>query len=140
MKKQILTALVTTLALTGCANLCEVNGPCSKHVYAVDTTLFAFDSAALTPKAEKVLNDVAVDLSRTKKKIQINGYADITGNAAYNVQLSRDRANTVAKYLEHRGIDKERITTSGYGATDFAATNDTKAGRAQNRRVTIFVE
>lgn len=142
MKKQIFTVLTAAGLLAGCANLCEVNGPCSanKADFTLDPTLFAFDSAVLTPKAEESLNKVAVALKRSNNKVQINGYTDITGNAAYNVQLSKDRAKSVADYLAHRGIEKERLTINGFGATNFATTNATKAGRAQNRRVNIVVE
>lgn len=142
MKKQIFTVLAAAGLLAGCANLCEVNGPCSakKADFTLDPTFFAFDSAALTPKAEESLNKVAMDLKKSNKAAQINGYTDITGNAAYNVQLSTERAKSVAKYLAHRGVDKTKLTANGFGATNFVATNNTKAGRAQNRRVEIVME
>ncbi len=143
MKKQVMTIMASALLLAGCANLCGVEGTCTKKKvadFSIGPTLFAFDSAVLTPKAEKALAPVAEKLKETGKKAQINGYTDSTGNADYNVYLSDNRAKAVATYLEGQGVAKQNLTAKGFGATDFVATNDTKEGRAQNRRVDIVLK
>ena len=74
------------------------------------------------------------------KMVVINGYTDSTGSSAYNEKLSRQRAEAVSAYLEKQGISSQRITTRGYGASHFTASNDTAAGRAQNRRAVVVIE
>lgn len=141
MKKQMITMITSALLLAGCANLCEEKAPCAKKVdFSMGPTLFAFDSATLTPGAEKALDKMAHQLKKSGQTAQINGYTDATGNAAYNIDLSERRANAVAKYLENQGVAKKNLTTKGFGATDFVASNDTKQGRAQNRRVDIILK
>ncbi len=67
-------------------------------------------------------------------RIEVSGHTDNTGDAAVNLQLSRDRANVVYQELTKNGIEASRLTASGYGSTRPVATNDTEAGRQQNRR------
>ena len=150
MKKQILTVVMGAALLAGCAYLCEdANNPScpnkkiqkvKKAGYTLDASLFAFDSATLSKKAEASLDKVAVALKDSGKKAEVNGYADSMGNADYNVDLSQRRAQAVATYLEGKGVDAKKLTVKGYGATDFVATNDTPEGRAQNRRVDIVLK
>lgn len=69
-------------------------------------------------------------------KIVIEGHTDNVGGAAYNMKLSEKRAEAVKKYIvEKHKIDAARITTKGYGMTKPIATNKTKEGRQQNRRI-----
>jgi outer membrane protein OmpA-like peptidoglycan-associated protein len=77
--------------------------------------------------------------SKPKMIIQISGYTDNIGKVQDNLVLSEARANAVKKYLTDAGIDKNRIVAKGYGSTNPKASNDTKEGRAQNRRVEITV-
>lgn len=66
----------------------------------------------------------------------LEGYTDSTGAAAYNQKLSEKRAAAVKKVLvEHFGVDGTRITTTGHGESSPIASNKTRDGRAQNRRV-----
>lgn len=67
--------------------------------------------------------------------VEVQGYTDSVGRAAYNLQLSEKRAKAVAAALVKFGIDSKRIQTKGYGATDFIAPNNTPEGRAANRRI-----
>ncbi|WP_178862202.1 OmpA family protein [Thiomicrorhabdus cannonii] len=71
--------------------------------------------------------------------IKVTGHTDSAGSEAYNQQLSEKRANAVKAYLESKGIDGARIETAGMGETSPVATNKTKEGRAENRRVEIEV-
>lgn len=67
-------------------------------------------------------------------KIEISGHTDNIGSAAYNKTLSENRAKSVVDYLNGKGITKDRMTFVGYGFDKPIATNDTDAGRQQNRR------
>jgi outer membrane protein OmpA-like peptidoglycan-associated protein len=71
--------------------------------------------------------------------IAVVGHADSRGEAAYNQDLSERRANAVKSYLESKGIIGSLINTSGDGEYSPLSSNDTKEGRAQNRRVDIVV-
>jgi outer membrane protein OmpA-like peptidoglycan-associated protein len=73
-------------------------------------------------------------------KIKIEGYTCSIGTEKYNRGLSERRANAVKNYLVKEGrIDAKRITTIGYGESDPVASNNTKEGRAKNRRVEILI-
>ena len=99
---------------------------------------FSVNSNVLDMKDKENLDKVARYLRKhSHKKIQIMGYTDSTGSAAYNKKLSEQRAQSAANYLISMGIDAHRISTRGMGATDFIASNETADGRAQNRRIEI---
>jgi len=71
--------------------------------------------------------------------VDVIGHADSTGDAGYNQALSERRASSVAGYLINRGVLRERLFVMGRGETQPIATNDTPAGRAQNRRVEVVL-
>jgi outer membrane protein OmpA-like peptidoglycan-associated protein len=99
---------------------------------------FATDSSSLNPQFFDVLNSVALVLKEYQKTlIEVAGHTDSRGDAAYNQRLSVQRASTVAQYLISQGIDPQRVVTQGYGENYPIASNDTEAGRAQNRRVEL---
>jgi len=81
--------------------------------------------------------DYVVDFMAHKKsaRIEISGHTDNVGNKKANKLLSEKRAQTCRDYLVSKGIEKSRITTAGYGDERPIATNDTDAGRQQNRRI-----
>ncbi|MCX7546038.1 OmpA family protein [Marinicella gelatinilytica] len=72
-------------------------------------------------------------------QLDVIGHTDSTGNDNYNMTLSQRRANSVASYLENNGIQGNRLTTIGMGETQPIADNNTVNGRAQNRRVELYV-
>lgn len=74
-----------------------------------------------------------------KANFIIKGYTDNTGAASYNLKLSERRANAVMKYLTKNGIDPARLTAEGFGVDSPIASNSTREGRAQNRRVEVKV-
>lgn len=97
---------------------------------------FAFDSTKVNPTAQKEIDKVTDYLNTTDNyKVLLEGHTDSTGNANYNQKLSERRANSVKKVLIDQGLEADKITTVGYGETQPVATNETKEGRAQNRRV-----
>ncbi|MDA8363056.1 MAG: OmpA family protein [Gammaproteobacteria bacterium] len=101
---------------------------------------FALNSDRLLSASEATL-DHAVRLLEDNPNIdaEVAGYTDSTGKAAYNLKLSQRRAEAVMKYLVDHGIDASRLTAKGYGEADPIATNRTRAGRSENRRVELRV-
>jgi outer membrane protein OmpA-like peptidoglycan-associated protein len=101
---------------------------------------FAFDSSNLQPQFYPVLDNVASTLNEYNQTvIEVAGHTDSVGSDSYNQQLSVQRANSVAAYLSSKGILQQRMITVGAGETRPIASNDTEAGRAQNRRVEITI-
>jgi len=74
-----------------------------------------------------------------RTEVRIVGHTDSTGSDAINDPLSLDRAASTRSYLAARGVDPARIRIEGHGARQPIASNDTERGRAQNRRVEIYV-
>jgi OOP family OmpA-OmpF porin len=97
---------------------------------------FRIGSAEIRPESHGRLNQ-AVDLFRRYPdiRIEIAGHTDNRGGDAINLALSQRRAESVKGYLVDAGIDTSRLTVVGYGPNRPIADNDTRAGRAQNRRI-----
>ncbi len=101
---------------------------------------FATNSATLSPQFKTILRDLATTLKNNPStSITMIGYTDNTGTDAINIPLSRQRAESVMNYLVSQGVSSSRFTVEGKGSSDPIASNDTAAGRAQNRRVEIYV-
>lgn len=99
---------------------------------------FATDSAALKSSFYEVLNSVALVLKEyDQTMIRVGGHTDSRGSEAYNMRLSRRRAQSVADYLATRGISRIRMRIVAYGESQPIATNETAAGRQRNRRVVL---
>lgn len=99
-----------------------------------------FDTDKSTLKADGLdaVAQIAQALNADKNlKISINGYTDNAGGSAHNLQLSKERANTVLKTLTDAGIDKSRLSANGFGDGSPLASNDSEDGKAQNRRVEL---
>jgi outer membrane protein OmpA-like peptidoglycan-associated protein len=102
---------------------------------------FDFDRYNIRSDAAPILDEAAEILGKHPDvTVDVNGYCDIIGGFAYNQRLSERRANSVARYLEGKGIPANRLVTHGYGKTHFVASNATAEGRAQNRRVELVPE
>ena len=85
-----------------------------------------------------MLDEVAANLTRLNfVSGTVTGHSDSTGDDAYNQKLSERRAQSVATYLEGKGIAPGRLTVIGAGETQPVADNGTAEGRAQNRRVVL---
>ena len=90
--------------------------------------------------ANQVLDSVAIIANEyDKTKLQIVGHTDSTGNDKINIPLSQRRAKSVAGYLSLRGVSQSRMQAYGVGASQPIASNSTEEGKAQNRRVEIFL-
>ena len=99
---------------------------------------FAFNDASLQSQFYPVLDDVARTLTEYNQTVvEVAGHTDSVGSDAYNQELSVRRANSVAAYLQSRGVMQQRLITVGAGESRPVASNDTETGRAQNRRVEI---
>ena len=99
---------------------------------------FQSASADMNASFFKVLDGVALVLKKYDKTvIEVAGHTDSVGETAYNQALSERRAGAVAQYLTSKGIKQERVITIGGGENHPVASNDTDAGRAQNRRVEL---
>ena len=106
--------------------------------YHFNNIQFEFDSSVLKTNSYSVLDHIAREMRKdATAKFIIDGHASIEGTAAYNMELSMDRANAVKLYLVNSGINGSNLSVKGYGATKPIASNDTESGRAQNRRVEI---
>jgi outer membrane protein OmpA-like peptidoglycan-associated protein len=102
--------------------------------------LFDLNQATLKPEAQIVLAKLAgILLIMDELNLRAEGHTDSTGSAAYNQQLSVQRATSVRDFLAANGIDMDRMVAAGYGMTRPVAENATAAGRAQNRRVEIVI-
>jgi len=107
-----------------------------------------FESGILFQTGKAILSNSSKDaLTKFSKTlidypdtdVMIYGHTDNTGSDAINQPLSENRANAVKDFLVAQGVDTKRITTQGLGSSSPAATNDTDAGRQQNRRVEIAI-
>lgn len=102
--------------------------------------LFPTNGTTLSAAARTDLSEFAITLENNPQtNVQVFGYTDNTGSMAANQKVSTGRADAVRTYLEKCGIAASRITAEGLPMTNYIATNETAAGRAQNRRVEIFI-
>ncbi|MBK8234358.1 MAG: OmpA family protein [Deltaproteobacteria bacterium] len=97
---------------------------------------FDLDRDTITPASKPVLERAAALLEKFPgAKVEISGHTDATGSREHNLDLSRRRAEAVAKWLADAGIDAARMTTRGAGPDEPIAENRTAKGRAKNRRI-----
>lgn len=101
---------------------------------------FSFDvgRSAIKPPMRPVLDQFAQGLD-PNMRVRVIGHTDSTGSDAINDPLSVDRAHSVRDYLAARGVSPSRVEISGHGSRQPVASNETTEGRAQNRRVEIFL-
>lgn len=103
---------------------------------------FRFGLSALDPVSDPVLEAVLklMQANSNIEKFRIEGHTDNKGTPALNQKLSAARAAAVADWLVKRGIDRSKITSTGFGLDKPIDTNDTEEGRANNRRVEFHIE
>lgn len=147
------TLAVTMAGLLGCATtsasskqaatgeLSELVKLEGDHITVGETLLFDIGKADIEPKSTPVLDAVARILQETPDitKLTIEGYADSTGDDAFNKQLSQERAEAVKSYVLGKGIAATRLEAVGMGTDRPVASNESEAGRAKNRRVEFKV-
>jgi outer membrane protein OmpA-like peptidoglycan-associated protein len=99
---------------------------------------FEVDESELRPSFHEVLNSVVLVVNEFDKTvIEVAGYTDSTGEANYNQILSERRANSVGTYLTGQQVVPGRVVSRGFGERSPAASNATREGRDQNRRVEL---
>ena len=102
--------------------------------------LFPTGKYQLSPAADATLSRIAYNLKQfPESDITVVGYTDNTGSQQVNDKLSQQRAESVVDYLEQQGVAADRLKAIGKGWDDPIASNSTAAGRAQNRRVEIYI-
>ncbi len=101
---------------------------------------FKAGSAELVPSSLSTLDKTIAALKKNSKaKVEIEGHTSSEGGEEYNQKLSEDRANSVRAYMIKKGIAQDRVTAVGYGYSRPKASNDTEAGRKQNRRIEVRI-
>ena len=92
-----------------------------------------------TDGQQQLANVISAVKACPETKLTVIGHTDNTGNDAINNPLSENRAKAVAAYLVSQGISVDSVASQGAGSSEPIASNDTDAGRAQNRRTEIMV-
>lgn len=105
-----------------------------------DAILFQTGKSNLSQAADAALSRIAYNLKQfPDTDVTVVGYTDSTGSESLNQTLSEQRAQSVVSYLESVGIPADRLKAVGMGENDPIASNATAEGRAQNRRVEMFI-
>lgn len=108
-----------------------------------DIVYFEFDSKELTTEAKTKLEKLADEAKMAENNnliVSLKGFADATGPEEYNQDLSKERANSVKEFLKDNGVEAREYEVVALGESNPAADNDTKEGRAENRRVVLLIE
>ena len=104
---------------------------------------FYFDDggSAVNDGLKKYLKNIAAEIKKIKyAKIYIDGYTDNRGGNSANNRLARTRAEKIKKELAENGIPARKMQARAYGSIRPIASNETKAGRIQNRRIEIIIK
>ena len=107
-----------------------------------DKIRFAFNKADLSPEGKEALTSFANSLKADNKSVyvEIQGHTDGVGSTDYNYELGLERAEAVRRFLNMEGgLPLHRMSVISYGKSEPIASNDTREGRAQNRRVVLVV-
>ncbi len=118
----------------------ETRGNDNYGIYSLgENVMFKTDSDMLSADAKAKIKKVGMSIGKryANANIRIMGFADSRGTAGYNKELSEKRAEAVKAELISSGLDMNKVTVYGMGEASPVATNDTKAGMAENRRVQI---
>jgi OOP family OmpA-OmpF porin len=106
----------------------------------INAVLFDFDSNVVKPEAAVVLGEAANMLKQDTRDVVIEGHTCSLGAEAYNMDLSKRRANAVRDFLVDQGVEAARLSAKGVGEAEPIADNTTNDGREQNRRVEFEVK
>lgn len=102
--------------------------------------LFATGSSTLSSTSQSALTSFATSLKNNPDTdVQIKGHTDNTGSDAINNPLSQKRAQAVTSFLQTKGVAGSRMSSEGFGSSQPVADNATTAGKAQNRRVEVYI-
>ena len=130
------------------AELEKINGAQVESVNDGQAIKVTFESGILFATNSSTLNQTSItslaQFSNSLKAnpdtdVQVFGHTDSTGNDNINIPLSQQRANSVMNYIASQGVSNSRMTSAGMGSSQPVADNATTAGKAQNRRVEVFI-
>ena len=134
-KEQLRKQLVTQFNL-----ILETRDSARGLIVNMSDVLFDTGKYSLTPAAREKLAKVAgIILGHPGLKMEVEGHTDSVGSDSFNQKLSEQRSGAVLAYLVKQGLPSASITAKGLGKTVPVASNDTAAGRQQNRRVELVV-
>ncbi|EAY27198.1 PorP/SprF family type IX secretion system membrane protein [Microscilla marina] len=132
-----------TLANKGCpetiskAKLSDIQKELARHAHSLH---FASGKTTINDESIPDLKAILAIMKKyPKNKFNIEGHSDNVGNAANNLRLSQQRANSVRQYFVNNGIAASRLIAKGYGQTRPEVSNATAAGRKKNRRIEVLV-
>ena len=110
-------------------------------VLSDDSVKFPVDQASLSPEARARLTTFTEKLKADNRNVyvEIQGHTDATGSPSLNHRLGEDRAEAVRLFMNRQGVALNRMATISYGQEAPVASNHTRGGRAQNRRVVVIV-
>lgn len=104
--------------------------------FAATAIQFDLGKSSIKSSSNKILDEIVKILNDYPDyNMTIDGYTDNTGRAERNLELSKERANSVRDYFISKGVDASRLEADGHGDANPVASNKTRAGRAKNRRV-----
>lgn len=111
------------------------------EVLSDDSMKFPVNEATLTPEAQARLDTFVEKLKAENKNVyvEVQGHTDASGPKDHNYKLGEERAEAVRRYLNQKGVALNRIGAISYGPDSPAADNESREGRAQNRRVVLVV-
>lgn len=110
------------------------------YVLSISGSNFDSNSAVLKDDSKLAIKEAAQKLANENVRFRIEGHTDSSGNEAKNKKLSLARAEALQSILVAEGIQKARTSVAGFGSDKPMASNKTKEGRAQNRRVEIYLQ
>ena len=129
-----------TVANNGCPEIYPSDEALAQLVEYSRTINFAFDSAKFTDGTPPVLDAIVeILVAYPKANFSVEGHCDSKGSTKVNQKISDKRSNAVVEYLTNSGIATSRLTAKGFGESMPIDTNNTMAGRANNRRVEILL-
>ena len=129
-----------SVANNGCPEIYPSDEALAQLVEYSRTINFAFDSAEFTDGTPPVLDAIVeILMAYPKANFSVEGHCDSNGSKKVNQKISDKRANAVVEYLSKSGIAASRLSAKGFGESMPIDTNDTRDGRANNRRVEIIL-
>ncbi|MBP7917602.1 MAG: OmpA family protein [Arenimonas sp.] len=109
-----------------------------KTIYTLSATAFSPGKPSLTAAAKHALGTLSKKLKSSGRAWSVEGHLDALGDEALNLQLSRKRADSVLSVLKSSGVPAGKLSSKGLGSGNPVASNQSKSGRAQNRRIEII--
>lgn len=109
-------------------------------IFTLGEVLFDFESTTLKPYTQRIMDRLANFLQQNSAYgVAVQGHTDSVGDGGTNLEFSRARAQSVSQALISRGVATRRVSTQGFGERQPIASNDTAAGRRENRRVEVIL-